>query len=85
MRKAATFFTYRSVELQWSPEQPLKELLHHIYQTREFRHIAGTLMIYNGVPQHIIQCYLGHKSPDITAVYMQMHNQTMKEEVAKFR
>ncbi|MEM9447823.1 MAG: site-specific integrase [Cyanobacteria bacterium P01_E01_bin.6] len=55
------------------------------FQTHQFRHTVGTRMINNGVPQHIIQKYLGHESPTMTAVYAQIHDQTMKTEVAKFR
>jgi integrase/recombinase XerD len=32
------------------------------FQTHQFRHTVGTRMINNGVPQHIIQRYLGHES-----------------------
>jgi hypothetical protein len=42
-------------------------------------------MINNGVPQHIVQRYLGHESPEMTARYAFIHDQTMKEEYAKFR
>lgn len=55
------------------------------FQTHQFRHTVGTRMINNGVPQHIIQRYLGHESPNMTAVYAQIHDQTMKEEIAKFQ
>ncbi|MBW4460123.1 MAG: tyrosine-type recombinase/integrase [Nodosilinea sp. WJT8-NPBG4] len=55
------------------------------FQTHQFRHTVGTRMINNGVPQHIIQRYLGHESPEMTATYAQIHDQTMKEEIAKFR
>ena len=55
------------------------------FQSHQFRHTVGTRMINNGVPQHIIQRYLGHESPEMTAVYAHIHDQTMKEEVAKFR
>ncbi|MGB3310358.1 MAG: site-specific integrase [Nodosilinea sp.] len=55
------------------------------FQTHQFRHTVGTRMINNGVPQHIIQRYLGHESPEMTATYAQIHDQTMKEAVAKFR
>lgn len=55
------------------------------FQTHQFRHTVSTRMINNGVPQHIIQRYLGHESPEMTAVYAQIHDQTMKKEVAKFR
>ncbi|WP_017662783.1 tyrosine-type recombinase/integrase [Baaleninema simplex] len=55
------------------------------FQTHQFRHTVGTRMINNGVPQHIVQRYLGHESPQMTATYARIHDQTMKEEVAKFR
>lgn len=55
------------------------------FQTHQFRHTVGTRMINNGVPQHIIQRYLGHESPNMTAVYAQIHDQTMKAEIAKYQ
>lgn len=55
------------------------------FQTHQFRHTVGTRMINNGVPQHIIQRYLGHESPDMTATYAFIHDQTMKIEIAKFQ
>lgn len=54
------------------------------FQTHQFRHTVGTRMINNKVPQHIIQRYLGHESPVMTAVYAQIHDETMKKEVAAF-
>jgi len=42
-------------------------------------------MINNGVPQHIVQKYLGHDSPDMTSVYAHIFDSTMKEEFAKFQ
>jgi hypothetical protein len=42
-------------------------------------------MINNGVPQHIVQHYLGHESPEMTERYAHLHDQTLKEEYAKFR
>lgn len=54
------------------------------FQPHQFRHTVGTRMINNGVPQHIIQRYLGHESPVMTAVYAHIHDQTMKAEIAKF-
>lgn len=55
------------------------------FQTHQFRHTVGTRMINNGVPQHIIQRYLGHESPEMTSRYAQIHDQTMKKEIAKFQ
>lgn len=54
------------------------------FQTHQFRHTVGTRMINNGVPQHIVQRYLGHESPRMTMVYAHIHDSTLKEEVAKF-
>ncbi len=54
------------------------------FQAHQFRHSVGTRMINSGVPQHIVQRYLGHESPQMTAVYAHIFDQTMKEEVAKF-
>jgi len=54
------------------------------FQTHQFRHTVGTRMINNGVPQHIVQRYLGHESPTMTAVYAYIHDQTLKKEIAKY-
>jgi len=41
-------------------------------------------MINSGVPQHIIQRYLGHETPAMTSVYAHIHDQTLKKEIAKY-
>jgi integrase len=46
------------------------------FQSHQFRHTVGTRMINNGVPQHIVQRYLGHESPQMTAVYAHIHDST---------
>ncbi len=43
-----------------------------------FRHTVGTRMINQGVPAHIVQRYLGHASPAMTAVYAHLHDQTLR-------
>lgn len=55
------------------------------FQTHQFRHTVGTRMINNGVPQHIVQRYLGHETPEMTATYAHIHDQTMKAEIAKYQ
>ncbi len=55
------------------------------FQAHQFRHTVGTRMINMGVPQHIIQRYLGHESPEMTNHYAHIHDQTLKEEFAKFK
>jgi integrase/recombinase XerD len=54
------------------------------FETHQFRHTVGTRMINNGVPQHIIQRYLGHETPAMTSVYAHIHDQTLKKEIAKY-
>ena len=50
----------------------------------QFRHSVGTRMINNGVPQHIIQRYLGHDSPNMTATYAHLFDSTLKKEIAEY-
>lgn len=50
----------------------------------QFRHSVGTRMINNGVPQHIIQRYLGHESPNMTATYAHLFDSTLKKEIAEY-
>ena len=54
------------------------------FQSHQFRHTVGTQMINNGVPQYIIQRYLGHESPEMTSVYAHIYDQTLKKEIAKY-
>lgn len=54
------------------------------FQTHQFRHTVGTRMINNGVPQHIVQRYLGHESPTMTAVYAHIHDETLRKEIEKY-
>lgn len=54
------------------------------FQSHQFRHTVGTRMINNGVPQHIIQRYLGHESPQMTMVYAHIHDRTLRKEVEKY-
>lgn len=55
------------------------------FTTHMFRHTVGTRMINNGVPQHIVQRYLGHESPTMTSTYAHIMDSTMKREFAKFK
>lgn len=45
----------------------------------QFRHTVGARMINQGVPQHIIQRLLGHKSPRMTARYATIHDATVRD------
>lgn len=53
------------------------------FNSHQFRHTLGTSMINNGVPQHIVQKYLGHESPEMTNTYAKIQNKKMKEEFKK--
>jgi len=55
------------------------------FKSHGFRHSVGTRMANLGVPQHVIQKYLGHESPEMTCRYIHIHDQTMKAEFARFK
>ncbi|HAU1249189.1 TPA: tyrosine-type recombinase/integrase [Legionella pneumophila] len=46
------------------------------FSSHQFRHTVGT---NSGVPQVMVQHYLGHEPPEMTARYAHIHNETMKK------
>lgn len=52
--------------------QPVKVTSH------QFRHTLATRLINKGVPQHVVQQLLDHTSPEMTAVYARLHNDTVR-------
>ncbi|PNW50711.1 UNVERIFIED_CONTAM: hypothetical protein BEN50_10960 [Euhalothece sp. KZN 001] len=54
------------------------------FQSHQFRHTVGTQMINSGVPQHIVQRYLGHESPEMTMVYAHIYDETLRKEIEKY-
>jgi len=42
-------------------------------------------MINSGVPQVMVQHYLGHASPEMTARYAHIHNETMKTAFVEYQ
>lgn len=55
------------------------------FHAHAFRHTVGTKMINNGVPQHIVQKFLGHESPEMTSRYAHIFDKTMKKEFEEFQ
>lgn len=55
------------------------------FQPHQFRHSVGTRMINLGVPQHIVQRFLGHASPEMTSTYAHIFDQTLKQEFFKYK
>jgi|SRR5690625_248 len=49
------------------------------FNAHAFRHTVGTKMINNGVPQHIVQKFLGHESPEMTSRYAHIFDETLKK------
>ena len=49
------------------------------FQTHQFRHTVATQWINLGIPQHIVQRLLRHKSPEMTAVYAHIHDDTLRK------
>lgn len=50
----------------------------------QLRHSLGTRLINQGVPQPVIQRLLGHASPQMTNVYAQLHDATVREELERY-
>lgn len=81
--RAASYPTYlNKLAKNKSIKDASGELWH--FQSHQFRHTVGTRMINNGVPQHIIQRFLGHENPDMTSTYAHIHDKTLKKEIEKF-
>jgi site-specific recombinase XerD len=54
------------------------------FHSHQFRHTVGTRMINSGVPQAIVQQFLGHETAEMTARYAHIHQETLKCEFQKF-
>ncbi len=54
------------------------------FEFHQFRHTVATQMINNDVPQHIVQRFLGHESPSMTARYAYVIDQTLKKAFTEF-
>jgi integrase-like protein len=46
----------------------------------QFRHSLATGMLNGGVPQSVVQRWLDHSSPDMTARYARLRDETVREE-----
>lgn len=55
------------------------------FSSHQFRHTVGTQMINSGVSQVMVQHYLGHESPEMTARYAHIHNETMKAAFSEYQ
>jgi integrase len=81
LKYSLRMINYRLAE--FSKEIDLKD--HHgqpvILSSHLFRHTVGTNLINNGVAQHHVQKFLGHESPQMTAVYAQLHDQTLRQSL----
>jgi hypothetical protein len=54
------------------------------FRSHGFRHRVGTSMITNGVPQHIVQRFLGHESPQMTSVYAHIMDSALKRAIEEY-
>jgi hypothetical protein len=55
------------------------------FKSHGFRHRVGTSMINNGVPQHIVQRFLGHETAQMTSVYAHIMDSTLKRAIEEYR
>ena len=61
-----------TIDLRDEAGQPVRVPPHR------FRHTLGTRMINSGVPEHVVQKLLGHKSAEMTARYAHLHDTTLR-------
>jgi site-specific recombinase XerD len=78
-------FSYKLNKLAYSKNICDKNGKIYRFKSHQFRHTVGTRMINQGVPQHIVQRYLGHETASSTKVYAHIFNKTMKKEYAKYK
>ena len=55
-----------------------------VFTSHQCRHTLATTMINDGVPQHIIQKFLGHESPTMTNTYAHILDDTLRKEIEKY-
>ena len=55
------------------------------FHAHQFRHTVGTRMINAGIPQAIVQKYLGHESPEMTSRYAHVHQESLKAAFYRFQ
>jgi hypothetical protein len=55
------------------------------FEAHQFRHTVGTSLINNGVPQHLVQRFLGHESPEMTNTYAHIFDSTLKHALDDYR
>ncbi|WP_327115052.1 site-specific integrase [Nocardia sp. NBC_01730] len=58
-------------------DRPIRVTFH------QFRHTLGTRLINADVPQPVVPALLDHMSPDMTAIYARLHNETLREHWLK--
>lgn len=79
-RACFSYATLHARLLRWQDDIDLRD--EHGQPVRvsphRFRHTLGTRMINSGVPEHIVQRMLGHKSPQMTARYASLHDTTLR-------
>jgi integrase len=44
------------------------------FEAHQFRHTVGTSLINNGVPQHLVQRFLGHESREMTNTWSALNH-----------
>jgi integrase/recombinase XerD len=81
-----SYKAFDRVLTKWAIECDIRDNSGKLYipHFHQFRHTVGTRMLNNGVSQYLVQRYLGHDSPDMTAVYAHLTDDTAKRAVADF-
>lgn len=81
-------FTIRNINIRLKALCKLNDIVDELgntpnISTHSFRHTVGTNLINNGVSQFHVQRFLGHESPQMTNVYAEIHDSTMRDALMK--
>lgn len=78
-RWAANWTLYDLPDLKTGQRPPLRLTAH------QFRHTIATRMLNEDVPEWVVQRFLGHESPEMTARYATLHDKTLREHFDRFQ
>jgi len=78
--------TFEKAFKKWAVQSDIRDKAGQLYvpHFHQFRHTVGTRLLNNGMSQYLVQQFLGHESPDMTAVYAHLHDETAKQALNTF-
>jgi integrase len=78
--------TFFNAFTKWAIECDIRDKSGQLYvpHFHQFRHTIATRLLNNGMSQYMVKQFLGHESPDMTAVYAHLLDDTAKQALNTF-